>query len=366
MKHLILSILLSISVLSGVSAQSTTRCNSSISTYLFKQKSREVSESRTESERLNRAKQLIQNYCLTSEQVKEIAVFFLNDYDRLVFAKAAYPKTYDPENFYDVYDSFAYFSTVFRLHDYVNQMKGGNTGGNNGGGGNNDGGTVTFPNYNYPDASAYNGTKNCSYPLNDGTFMYNYKRVAKKENDQARLLSAVRFMNNQCLSTAQIMKLSTVFTLESNKLNFLKQSFDAVYDRDNIGAAEQVLTQSNYKQEFRSFLQSQGNTGGGGTNYPCQIDEVEFKRIKDNIESQSFNNTRLNTAKQILRSKGKCFMADQVKELVALFDFESSRLDIAKFAYDYTLDQDNYYVVNESFKFDSSKNQLLEFIQSKG
>lgn len=363
MKQLLLSILFSLMVIGSSVAQSNTQCTTAISTYLFKQKSREVSEARTESDRLNRAKRLIGSYCLNSEQVKEVASFFLNDYDRLVFAKAAYQKTVDPENFYDVYDAFAYFSTVFRLHDYVAQMKqGSNTGGTGGGG---MGNAVTFPNYNYPDPTAYSGNKNCAHPLNDDTFIYRYQKVAQKQNDQSRLLAAIQFVNNQCLSTAQIMKLSTVFSLESNKLNFLKQSYDAVYDQGNLYMAEQILTQSSMKQNFKSFLQSH-NSGGGGGGFACQIDATEFGRITQNIKSQTFNNTRLNTAKQILRSKGKCFTANQVKEIVKLFDFESSRLDVAKYAYDYTLDQDNYYVVNEAFNFSSSKDRLIEYINSKG
>lgn len=364
MKHVILSLLFSLMIISsGIAQRGTTHCNSAISTYVFKQKSREVRDIRTESERLNKAKSLINSYCLTSEQIKEVASFFLNDYDRLIFAKAAYPKTFDPENFYDVYDSFAYFSTVFRLHDYVAQMKQGNTGG--GTGGDDLGGTVNFPNYNYPDASNYTGPKNCSFPLNDETFVYRYKTIKQKQNDQSRLLAAIKFVNNQCLSTAQIMKLSTAFSLEGNKLNLLKQSYDAVYDPSNFVNAEQVLAQSNNRQEFRTYLRNHAIGGGSGTNYGCQVDDVEFDRIVQNIKSQSFNNTRLNTAKQIVKAKGQCFTAEQVKTIVQLFDFESSRLDVAKYCYDYTLNQDSYYVVNEAFTFSTSKDRLTEYINSK-
>ncbi|MGB0525436.1 MAG: DUF4476 domain-containing protein [Flammeovirgaceae bacterium] len=373
MKQLILSTLVSLILITGVVAQTTStsrnaRCSSAVSSYLFKQKSREIQEANTESVRLSRARALVKNYCLTAEQIKEVASFFLNDYDRLVFAKAAYLKTFDPDNFYDVYDAFAYFSTVFRLHDYVTQQRQGNSMGGGNTGGNTGGVTVTFPNYNYPNPDTYTGAKNCAHPLNNDTFIFRYNKIAKKQNDQSRLLAAVQFVNNQCLSTAQVMKLSTLFNLESNKLNFLKQSYGAVYDPNNLSLAEQIFTQLSTRQDFRSFLQNQntgGGIGGGGTNFACQIDVTEFNRIKQNIQSQTFNNTRQNTAKQIMRSKGKCFTAEQVKEIVALFDFESSRLEIAKYAYDYTLDQDNYYVVNNAFKFSSSKDQLLEYIRNR-
>lgn len=366
MKQFILSILCSLIVITGSYAQTNnsrnSRCSSAISTYLFKQKSREIREASTESTRLSSARALLRQYCLTSEQVKEVAAFFLNDYDRLVFAKAAYPKTFDPANFYDVYDSFAYFSNVFRLHDYILAMKQGSS---NGGSGSQTGGTVTFPNYNYPNPETYTGATNCAQPLNDEAFVYHYQTIMQKQNDQSRLLAAIQFVNNQCLSVAQIMKLTTAFTSENNKLNFLKQSYDAVYDQANLSAATQVFTQPALRGNFSSYLQSQGTSGAGGTGYDCHIDQVEYDRIKQNIRNQSFNNTRLNTAKQILRAKGQCFTAEQVKGIVMLFDFESSKLTVAKYAYDYTLDQDNYYLVNEAFQFPSSKEQLREYVQNR-
>ena len=55
-------------------------------------------------------------------------------------------------------------------------------------------------------------------------------------------------------------------------------------------------------------------------------------------------------------------MAEQVKEIMLLFDFESTRLEFAKEAYSYTYDLDNYYILNDAFDFESSISELNEFI----
>jgi hypothetical protein len=38
---------------------------------------------------------------------------------------------------------------------------------------------------------------------------------------------------------------------------------------------------------------------------------------------------------------------------------------LAKFAYDYTFDREKYFVVNEAFSFDNSKQQLAQYLETK-
>jgi hypothetical protein len=45
-----------------------------------------------------------------------------------------------------------------------------------------------------------------------------------------------------------------------------------------------------------------------------------------------------------------------------LFSFESSRLEFAKFAYKYTWDINNYFLLNDAFDFESSIDELNKYI----
>ena len=56
--------------------------------------------------------------------------------------------------------------------------------------------------------------------------------------------------------------------------------------------------------------------------------------------------------------------ATQVKELLMLFTFEESKLDIAKYAYNHTYDIGNYYKLNDAFTFESSTDELNKYINS--
>ena len=86
----------------------------------------------------------------------------------------------------------------------------------------------------------------------------------------------------------------------------------------------------------------------------------EFARFMGVIKAESFDNTKLTLAKDAIRANG--IITPQLVELLEEFSFESTKLELAKFAYEFTFDKDNYYVVNNAFSFSSSKEELSRFI----
>jgi hypothetical protein len=50
---------------------------------------------------------------------------------------------------------------------------------------------------------------------------------------------------------------------------------------------------------------------------------------------------------------------------MGLFSFEDSKLDYAKYAYDFCFNQGDYYEVNEAFTFESSIEELNHYLESK-
>ncbi len=97
-------------------------------------------------------------------------------------------------------------------------------------------------------------------------------------------------------------------------------------------------------------------------NYNQQMNSWEFNQFLGVIRNESFDNTRLTIAKQTVNVN--YFSTDQVKELVKLFPFDNSKLDIAKYSYKNTLDKNNYFKLNDAFAFSSSKEKLARYIQA--
>jgi hypothetical protein len=106
-----------------------------------------------------------------------------------------------------------------------------------------------------------------------------------------------------------------------------------------------------------------GNNGNWGNNGQQCMDERTFTQFKQTLRNESFDNTRLTLAKQTIGTNW--FTAAQVKELITLFSFENSKVDIAKYAYDFTVDKGNYFVVNDAFSYSSSREELSNYIRTK-
>jgi hypothetical protein len=101
-----------------------------------------------------------------------------------------------------------------------------------------------------------------------------------------------------------------------------------------------------------------GYNGRTGCNYP--MSEERFAETKESISGKDFEDTKLTIAKQVMNSN--CLLTSQVKQIMRLFEFESTRLDFAKEAYGHTYDIDNYYMLNDAFNFESSVTELNNYI----
>ncbi|MFZ4523535.1 MAG: DUF4476 domain-containing protein [Bacteroidales bacterium] len=96
---------------------------------------------------------------------------------------------------------------------------------------------------------------------------------------------------------------------------------------------------------------------------PRPMDNRSFDQAVESISSKSFESSKLTIAKQIVAAN--CLRCQQVKEIMKLFSFESNRLEFAKFAYKYTWDIKNYYLLNDAFDFESSIDELNKHINGR-
>lgn len=87
-----------------------------------------------------------------------------------------------------------------------------------------------------------------------------------------------------------------------------------------------------------------------------------FQQLKQSIERESFDKNKMDLLRSILPNNR--VSAQQVRELAYLISFENTRLELAKFAYKYTTDRGNYFVVNDVFNFGSSKTELTRYIST--
>lgn len=111
-----------------------------------------------------------------------------------------------------------------------------------------------------------------------------------------------------------------------------------------------------------------GHNHGGvererGCNNRYAMGPSDFNSALATVKKQSFDDTRLKTAKQIVSAN--CLKPEQIVQIATIFGFEESKLDFAKFAYDYCTERQNYFKVNNIFSFSTSVDNLTEYIQNR-
>ena len=93
------------------------------------------------------------------------------------------------------------------------------------------------------------------------------------------------------------------------------------------------------------------------------MDARSFDQLKQTLSKEGFTSTRMSIAKSVIPNN--YYNTAQVKELLDLFSFDNSKMELARLAYDYTIDKGNYYILADAFSFSSSKDELMKFIQTK-
>jgi len=121
----------------------------------------------------------------------------------------------------------------------------------------------------------------------------------------------------------------------------------------NAGSTEYYETMVNEESET---IHESGNCQSPMTSF-------DFNDAKTAIEEKTFDDSKTTLAKQITRAN--CLTSEQIKDIMNVLDYEDSRLEYAKFAYDFVYDPNNYYKVNSAFEFELTIEELEEFLENK-
>ena len=95
---------------------------------------------------------------------------------------------------------------------------------------------------------------------------------------------------------------------------------------------------------------------------PVCMSPAVFSELKNVIANRWFDSSKLQVAKQAIAANP--VSSAQLAELMNMLTFESSRLELAKAGYAYVTDRQNFFLVNNSFTFESSIAELQHFIRN--
>jgi hypothetical protein len=96
--------------------------------------------------------------------------------------------------------------------------------------------------------------------------------------------------------------------------------------------------------------------------YGKGMSDREFSQVLQEISKEWLETNKMKSATQIVTTNS--LTSAQVKQMILLFNFESNKLELAKQAYQNTVDKKNYYMINDVFSFNGSKDELARYIRN--
>jgi hypothetical protein len=121
------------------------------------------------------------------------------------------------------------------------------------------------------------------------------------------------------------------------------------------GGSEYVENNNN------NTVNNSSNTNPAKGGCTMAMDQTAFAKMKKSVESQSFSDTKMSTAK--IATKNACLSIAQVKEICKLFSMDDDKLTYAKYAHGFCVDKANYYQVSEVFSFSSTTDEFNKFLE---
>jgi hypothetical protein len=232
----------------------------------------------------------------------------------------------------------------------------------------------------------------CAQSIDSRTFGQNLAQMRAIPNDAARLTRAINFAQVYCLHSGQVFDLANIFREDHSKFDVIATAYPNMTDQDNRYMLLDVFAQfsSAFRMhDYMDFIDRQRNRPYQWTPifYPpvtqpmpipqpipvqpvpapvpqCFVTDQEMQEVRASIKGMGFDSSMIEQAKMLLNAK-QCFSSQQIASIVSLFSFASSQVDVAKYAFDYCIDRDNYFRVINVLGFDSSKREVRDYISTR-
>ncbi len=345
---------------------------------------RDVKATTFERDRLSLAEQTINQNYLLADQLRQVLEQFNSNSDKERLTKMAYAKIYDQSNFYQVYAAFDFEDSKSKIRAWVSEQP------------RNELNTALRP-----------------IPMSVTNFERAYRLLDEADFDAEQLQLAKELSDNNFLYASQVRDIVLLLDFKTSEDEFAKYAYAKTYDQQNYFVVLNALTFSSSKQSLSNWLKGQpvidydnygyannsttrtwtspyddgdnvntairysGSDLGRKTRFdtdppnynqtppaPIVVSDADFINIRTQLNQIPADKDRLIRAKQI--SDQSSWTAEQVRELMDMMVFENMRLDFAMYAYDRTMDAQNYYLVHDALSDANNQQRLVNYIQSVG
>jgi hypothetical protein len=139
----------------------------------------------------------------------------------------------------------------------------------------------------------------------------------------------------------------TVWTIYKESMNYEIDLYEKV--KKGMYTKPEPLPQIADYQDYK---------GKVGCPQPIKDDKVE--EMLHGFGEFSMSDQRMETMRTFI--KNNCVTVDQLKKMMSTLDFEDNKLVVAKFAYSYIFDRNNYYLLHSLFDYPYSVEDLNNYL----
>jgi hypothetical protein len=202
--------------------------------------------------------------------------------------------------------------------------------------------------------------------LDEGNLQDRIRALGAERNEAQQLRRAVELAARHRLSSLQVKAIAARLNDDGARLEFATAAYPLTVDPENYYEVYDAFKTFSKVMRLHDWIRERARPPGAPVVVVHEtVSDEEARGIVQALRKESFDQTRDKLARQILSSSRKRFLAAQIKAMLKCFDFEATRLELAKFAYDYTLDREQYFQVNDALEFAGSRESLSQYIRTR-
>lgn len=203
--------------------------------------------------------------------------------------------------------------------------------------------------------------------LQDRQFQRTLRELQRIRDTPGQSLDAHRFVSGGWFSSAQVKTLAAAIPQEDARLQFALAAYPRTVDPENFYDVYDAFT--SYSKVFRLHdelrrMRQPHPEPVVVLQAPPPVSEESMKSLISAVRAEPMDESRKAIVRQAFTDQRR-FFSHQIRDLMKVFTFEDSRLEIARLGYDQVIDPENYFVVNEAFTFIDTKRKLEQFITSR-
>ena len=290
------------------------------------------------------------NY-FSTEQVRQLLVLITSEPNRLVLAKAAYPRVVDAANYTQIGTLFNNSANRNDLNNFIR-----NNPNNNG-----------YDNGNWNNNNNNNNNNN---QYRTAMADYQFNQVLQNINGQNQYgkINTIRnTLNNNTyyFSTSQIRQMLSLLTSENDRLEMAKLSYARVSDPANFTSLYDLFYNQSSRNDLNNYVIQHG---GNGTNvqYNSRIPmaDATYSALLQKAGNHFLPWDKVRDVRDAFNNTSNYFTTYQIRQLLSLVGAQADRLDLAKLSWSRVTDPGSFTQLFDLFTSQASRDDLNSYISA--